>query len=126
MKEPTEEEERKRFWEWYGFYIQPDKEYPQCEELFAPDGEHVMSSVKILPCHYPPIDLNNLFKYAVPKYIDEKCFTLHIDDIEAFDYLCADWKEGILKTAENVGKRAYKLHFDLALFWAIYKVREGE
>ena len=110
---PTEEE-IKRFWEWCGFYYRKDKD-PLASFWETKDG-------RAWGYELPRIDLNNLFKYAVPKYIDEKCFTLHIDDIEAFDYLCADWKEGILKTAENVGKRAYKLHFDLALFWAIYKV----
>ena len=68
---------------------------------------------------YPPIDLNNLFKWAVPK-LRELDFTgvyfLPLSD--------GRWhvKVDILRLADDWGNEVQDPA--LALFWAIYKVRE--
>ena len=65
----------------------------------------------------PTIDLNNLFKYAVPKvlhwYIKKVSLNL------ATVYACVELADG------KVGE-AYDNDPALALFWAIDKVREGK
>ena len=49
----------KEFWEWCGFY---KLDMPASPWLHGKLGEYDWKSYEL-----PPIDLNNLFKYAVPK-----------------------------------------------------------
>ena len=115
--EPTEEE-TKRFWEWCGF----KHDRGMYAEWTYPTGEILTGE--------PPIDLNNLFKWAVPKL-----FTWSIGK---------NWDlEGDMSIKENGVKASIDLKpvdpdkYDeikpseaisedpaLALFWAIYKVME--
>lgn len=60
-KKPTQEQ-IKEFWEWCGFTFTPNFDDPSIiEESRSPIGERLN----------PPLDLNNLFKYAVPKSINQ-------------------------------------------------------
>ena len=121
---PTEEQ-IKKFWEWCGFYIEKDSNYPTLyEELFTPDSKHVMSSTKILRLHYPPIDLNNLFKYAVPKLI-ELNYSFDIwNGSHQMISLIDEW--GVqLSLPTRVFHTEIQETLALALFWAINKVIEG-
>jgi hypothetical protein len=70
MGKPTENELRE-FWEWCGFKF--EESYPGVQwglyKVTYPDGHYT------LPVHTNdelPIDLNNLFKYAVPKLLIAK------------------------------------------------------
>ena len=95
---PTKVQERE-FWEWCGFkewvipgwWVYPNK----------PSYEHNL---------IPPIDLNNLFKYAAPK----------------LECVCLKTNLGISFIAEvQYGGTVYMGNFTdpaLALFWAIYEI----
>ena len=91
--EPTKEQIQK-LWEWC---VGGDKLFSR-----TTDGTLVIS--------YEPIDLNNLFKYAVPKI---------------YDYLCrkGDYYKikRIYKSLEYKDKLG-KYNPELALFWAIWEV----
>ena len=94
MKEPTEAQ-IKEFWEWCGFTFIMDYDDPtRIEESRSPIGERI----------FPPIDLKNLFKYAVPKDYQQIIFQP--------DGYCGLTVDDELYEAE--GDTA-----DLALFWAI-------
>ena len=98
MTEPTEEQ-IKEFWEWCGQKRENRSEYGR-----LPDWG------------YPPIDLNNLFKWAVPKLYE--C-SLSLSGMQPNElYWCAEvsLRENDLTTEE------YNKDPALALFWAIYKV----
>jgi len=104
MNEPNEEQ-IKRFWEYWGFTETHNGH--GVPVVVANTGEWLSK--------YPPIDLNNLFLYAVPKldYAEVGVDAVH-RDME--DYANA---EAVLD-----GQPYYGKHKDpaLALFWAIYKV----
>lgn len=120
MNEPTEAQ-IKEFWEWCGFrweYVE------EVDDGFynAPDGftnEHLDNNELL-----PPIDLNNLFKYAVPK-LDYKYQSVRIfsyyDDLNHRMFWFAhvinkdtgDVEYAIVVGCENPA---------LALFWAIWGV----
>lgn len=104
-------EQAKKFWERFGFRRVNCPE-PEIEWAYThPDGGYY--SFK----GYPPIDLNNLFKYAVPKYIELDSSGDSPNNIDnAYRRLFERWLK--------------RLHWDnwqdpaLSLFWAIYKVIE--
>lgn len=108
---PTEEQ-RIKFWEWCGFTTKPfapqyaTPEEPDPVYVFDPEGNSVSN--------FPPIDLNNLFKYAVPFLIKKlgNISTLRLLLIWAFDVVFP--RDSELKDPA------------LALFWAIYEVIKGE
>ncbi len=93
---PTEAQE-KEFWERYGF-----KESKTKGIWWFPTGGASRDGL-------PPIDPNNLFKYAVQKLLD--------DGYEGLQELLEDWiSELSFKYEENA----------LALFWALWQVKESE
>ncbi len=77
MNKPTDEQ-IKEFWEWCGFkHDVPFPEYAKRKDISHP--ERFTKEQWYIPGDYcgkiPPIDLDNLFKYAVPKalkIIDER------------------------------------------------------
>ena len=97
---PTEEQIRE-FWEWCGFKLMAGSNYLLVE---CPVGYP-------LGFHSPPIDLNSLFKYAVPKareVLGELKFVgLLIRWIANFAFVRLD---------EKITDPT------LALFWALYEV----
>ena len=98
---PTEEQ-IKKFWERCGFIFEKtgQRHIPELFEVYQwryPDGEHYDK--------LPPIDLNNLFEYAVPK-------------TKTYDYLI-DWA---IQTAHAYVDNRSGYDPALALFWAIWKV----
>ena len=82
---------------------------------YAPDGRFVDN-------HLPPIDLNNLFKYAVPK-LKEVGFNVEI---------CTTTSPTQFRTAIKdrgfslVGRLVWDDDPAIALFWAIYKCLGGK
>lgn len=116
MDEPTKEQVRE-FWECCGFQQLPvgNKNYHfeatvKTMDWQSPDGTSLMP-------YLPRIDLNSLFKYAVPK-LENPLIVLHLQE-EA--WLCQVYH------AEEEGK-PYKVgvigdkDLTLSLFWAIYSV----
>lgn len=103
MEQPTETQ-IKEFWEWCGL---PYDGYGNTSRLKAKN--------------LPVIDLNNLFKYAVPKLIDMK----YEITVRCFD---AKWEVNLF-----AGQQPYK-DYDLqdvddpalALFWALWQVKESK
>jgi hypothetical protein len=97
MKEPTQE--IKEFWEYFGQKVENRSEYGR-----LPDWG------------YPPITLDNLFKWAVPKLqtTNEIVIILPPGDTERA-IVRIGWKEGVdMPTLKD------------ALFWAIYRVIKEE
>ena len=70
MNEPTQGQ-LEEFYEGCGFYVQPDSRYEGWQNLYSPDGTHIITAKPIRPCHYPKLDLNNLWKYAIPQLYKE-------------------------------------------------------
>ena len=116
MMKPNEEQ-IKRFWEHFG--------WRHCESnlWLDPEGYSVLSrDSESLPIS---LDLDNLFKYAVPKV-----FRMGFDDMECRLDSRRDGDGYMwLLTSRYLGgtKRSdYLTDPSLALFWAIYKVIEDE
>lgn len=118
-KQPTKEQVRK-FWEKCGFKPQPN----------AWGDTYWLYPDKLRTTALPPIDLNNLFKYAVPKMINFHSmghpFTVSL--ISGWgewsgDYGCeitnpTNWKEGCHSSRYSL---AFNQDPALALFWACYQ-----
>jgi hypothetical protein len=132
MKEPTQEI-IKEFWEWCGFHLETDgrKGYHweggfRFHDWLTPAGETSESAIGKKGM-LPPIDLNNLFKWAVPKVLrkyDIKIFSFY-DDLndKVFWFVHILSREtGEVEFAEIEGQEELK---DV-LFWAIYQVIKGE
>ena len=124
MKEPTGAQ-IKEFWEKCGFTLEELHSLESDEPYFVlhkPDGEQYnywigKSWDNEIPVRklYPPIDLNNLFKYAVtksPEYTPDIRLIQHID----FDY-------GRCSILDVMGEEYVGESQDpaLALFWAIWE-----
>ncbi len=113
--EPTQEW-IKEFWEACGLhhYVSPKEKISyEDNHWIAPDGTKYSG--------YPPIDLNNLFEYAVPKAIkslQEKSGVItppmRISETTAFRELITMW------LAEN----PIQFGFEATLFRALDKVKE--
>ena len=94
MNEPTpiQQKQIKKFWAWCG--VKPEKQFENLDWFWR----------------YPPVDLNNLFKYAVPKLQDYTLAKSLNGGHNAAVHIAGRWS-GI----ENNDNPA------LALFWVIYK-----
>jgi len=104
MKEPTQEQV-KELWEWCGFRLADGSGYLLAEcPIEYPLGFHL-----------PIIDLNNLFKYAVPKDADVQVSTGRGLAGEINRWVVAIGISGKWYRAEDKDAA-------LALFWAIYEV----
>jgi hypothetical protein len=114
---PTEEQ-IKKFWEWCGLYkdlaTNGERYWFMGEEIVSPTNEE----------GNPIIDLNNLFKYAVPKLIATGHWLGMITTQLSSDtqYTFAIYVEKYKDKAEH---EASDKDPALALFWAISKVIEG-
>ena len=107
MKEPTEEQ-IKRFWEWCG--IKPTKHY---EQTHFQQGAFYWE--------YPPIDLNNLFKYGSSLFVSMACGSINEENWKGA------WAKAITHDRQKIGEIGeVGLTPALALFWAIYKVLKKE
>lgn len=108
---PTEEQ-IKEFWEWCGWHIKEEASY---SSFFGSNQVTIyyMSPDGVGEESLPPIDLNSLFKYAVPKFFEE------CGEVELATVLDR-WIEDILR---GITSYDYK-EVALALFWALYKVME--
>jgi len=107
MTEPTQEQ-IKEFWEWCEVEKILQAEYSPLDEVIRqPHYE------------YPPIDLNNLFKYAIPLL---EWYSIHVVE---------DGTGNKLINAAAQLKAGDKPKFSIdkdpadALFWAIYEVIKG-
>ena len=113
MGEPTKAQV-KEFWEWCGLDL---KGY-HCDG----DGQFVKYIGSNRWIWHLPIDLNNLFKWAVPKVNSSGYYVNLSQTIYKIDgWHCKVWADD----AEIYGKSK---HSDpaLALFWAIWEVIHGQ
>ena len=122
MSEPTEEQ-IKELWEWCGFTCTGD---PKGETWHHPDWELCGKDW----WNIPHLDLNNLFKYAVPKLTENgkypylKAIEIEPAMCDELNFTCYLYYEalhddGFVEREESQG---YSSDPALALFWAIYKV----
>ena len=116
MTEPTKEQ-IKELWEWCGFAISGERYYLPGITVTYLIGQ-------------PRIDLNNLFKWAVPKLIENgkypylKAIEIEPAMCDELNFTCYLYYEalhddGFVEREESQG---YSSDPALALFWAIYKV----
>ena len=107
---PTEESQIREFWEWCGLH----------QDSFGniSISNNEPNTIEFLEYQeYPPVDLNNLWKYAIPKVL-ERGSNIHIH----------------IRTGRTkvVISNAFTTHMKtnpdpaLALFWAIEKVIDNE
>lgn len=120
-KQPTEAQV-KEFWEWYGFKYLESREYDGIHQHF--DYRRWELNDKENDLYYesatlPPIDLNNLFKYAVPK-TREKRFMLNLSS----GMLVSNTTVTLYKS-KNETYQGFSEDPALALFWAIWEVIHG-
>lgn len=126
MKQPTEQEIRE-FWEWCGLTLENRVGYQGCYKGIGYSG------VERIGKHLPPRDLNNLFKYAIPKLDDEWTLEIisfrqksgryyseakiygEVNNVKCGELLARDWQEG-----ENPDEVTA-----LALFWVIKQVMDS-
>ncbi|KKM93459.1 hypothetical protein LCGC14_1208100 [marine sediment metagenome] len=81
--EPTQEQ-RREFWEWCGGKLIPHGEEDGCPAHFEfNDKGWIFVTDRI--------DLNNLFKYAVPKAIDKIMYEQECSSDLAYDILFKKW-----------------------------------
>ena len=120
--QPSESEIRE-FWEWCGFKFKPIPYrskpgfWEHEEYMVYPNG----IKVRIYKGDYLPLDLNNLFKYPVPKLFDlgywVRVTHTHLKyQSEEFHSICIG-QHNFIEHGEYVGGQ----NFVLALFWVIYK-----
>ena len=112
LEQPTKEQ-IKEFWEWCGFTLRcpPEKDAYGRGIWNYPEGTYGNLE----------LDLNNLFKYAVPKLRDN------------YQYELIGWNEGqhkaIINKLQKGWAETYTTAIDkdpaLALFWAIWEVMEN-
>lgn len=104
MNKPTQEQ-IKEFWEYFDIAPLMCNRLPNVGKLI-----------------YPEVDLNNIFKYAVPRLFQNGLFISLVADKR---FCRATILSGILDRKDKV--TAVGEHKDpaLALFWAIYKVIIG-
>ena len=72
------EERIKKFWEWCGWqYEEPKCDCPGCaKSCWVPPDKPTAFDGRYLTCGLPDLDLNNLFKWAVPKLSGWLVFTV--------------------------------------------------
>lgn len=118
MSEPTQEQIRE-FWEWCGQLIKCYWCKGSGKRLYSWSKE----STYLCPCcdakgfHHPSIDLNNLFKYAVPKLQDKEYW------LGLFNYRGNRWSANIINTNNDTVASEDNEDPALALFWALWRVR---
>ena len=109
-------EQIEEFWECYGFYRGED--ITGTEVWKYPDRKE-----RVL---LPPIDLNSLFRWAVPKLMNQDGYQLHlITELGEPEYFCCkvhlehdpEWMECVADVEDNDPA--------LALFWALWQVKEA-
>jgi len=108
MDRPTQEQ-IKEFWEWCGFKNKEWLNNPKHFYWETPFGNLFGELV-------PPIDLNNLFKYAEQPLVDHFIDTTSTEEEYRkayYDFLCTWLRNYIWKEPHDPA---------LALFWAIYSI----
>jgi len=116
MNNPTDEQV-KEFWEWCGFkHDVPFPELAKRKDILNP--ERFTKEQWYIPGAYcgsvPDIDLNNLFKYAVPKLLGYCLFKQGKNHVAMAIPFKGD--SGICDNGETP---------TLALFWAIWEIIKG-
>jgi len=134
MNEPTDEQ-IKEFWEWCGLhycqYINKVTGTTECSNGLPMPYGWILPKAMGIRLGELPIDLNNLFKYAVPKLFTwsigknwelQSDFTIKENGIKAsVDLKPIDPnKYDTIKPSEAISNDP-----TLALFWAIYEVSKG-
>ena len=112
---PTEAQV-KEFWEWCGFKLKEDwrrrgfhyEATVKCPNWIYPDNPHWEYGESYLP----RLDLNNLFKYAVPKLENDVAIKIFKGD---YSWIVELWKDNIIARDHDKDPAT-------ALFLAIEKV----
>ena len=107
---PTDEQV-KEFWEWCGF---------KYDTMLPTRAFFWKDPAGLCAISLPPIDLNNLFKHAVPICINKASMV-------ELSYSAGGYRGGV-ECIAKIGKGRIKVAYNdpaLALFWAIYEVIKG-
>lgn len=120
MNKQPADEQIKEFWEWCGFeYKETDRKYAL---LYNGEIIYFWWKSDYTACPNLPIDLNNLFKYAVPKLRD-------LSEDNALQDIEFHWQGINISDIVECNLIFDEAQFDgegkdpaLALFWAIYEL----
>lgn len=123
MSEPTEAQ-IKKFWKWCGWYQTDEIEgkawrHPDFHDI-RPKAPGYACFVDHSYTYYPPsIDLNNLFKYAVPS---KEIPSFHL----SYEYYLSGYiyRAKVCHKSGIWGEGQHKTDPTLALFWALWQVKE--
>ena len=116
--QPTPEQVQK-FWEWCGWRtIKRSFLHYSPEQIASPKS----LSLEYAVTSFPPIDLNSLFKWAVPKVEEIYCFSLELLDNGTGTFRVAIYQH-VFDSKIWFGHNTDPA---LALFWAIWQVMESE
>ncbi len=133
MDKPTDAQ-MKEFWEWYGWKVEmchhkycayEDKNH---SHIYPPDKVGKQGIDYGAVNGYPKIDLNNLFKYAVPKLDICTRIEFHMNPVKGEREWVAVIQVPQWRGQELDYKSVSWCDQDpaLALFWALDKVRKEE
>ena len=124
MNRPTEAQ-IKEFWEWCGIRYEPDEDefkviFPDSQPWYNFGHDWKMDEIE------PPVDLNNLFKYAVPKVLNLTGIDFAGSNEDFDSWICRVWY-GIWTNRGSVQVKQDYYEAEgkdpaLALFWAIREV----
>lgn len=110
-QKPTDKQ-IKKFWAWCGFRLEADIDFFW---WYLPDGGHLPLGEQ------PALDLNNLFKYAVPK-LDELGYAFELYRWHEVDWKNAGYGARVYRYTPIVPQPTIMGDPALALFWAIWGV----
>ena len=122
---PSENEIR-RFWEWCGFTRHPS--YTYYEAPFGKDNKvpcWVSPLGNTIEEGMPPIDLNNLFRYAAPKLIGDYKYSLGLETDVDYHTRESTYTFSFSNDPLVINSQVTDKDPALALFWAIYKLIEA-
>ena len=113
MTDKSIKEQERKFWEWCGVK-------PPCSRIGGCLHELLdfKTSCMCDDWHYPSIDLNNLWEYAVPKALGILAERGYIPPIMKLFQLWYDELVSLTGDSSSVEQGA------LALFWALWQVKE--
>jgi len=113
LNEPTEAQ-IKELWEWCGLQ---EEIYQESHVWYDSQGRWVYQGYELT---YPPIDLNNLWRYAVPKLAWYSISIIDDGSGKMLVLVCVQLKAG------DKPRTAINKDLAPALFWAIWEVIHGE
>jgi putative transposon-encoded protein len=118
MDKKPSQEQIKEFWKWCGFKHHTFPEHWKLGNIEIEGARWITPDGNAAIIDTPNIDLNNLFKYAIPLILKQ----LGKQFIPPFMKLCQLWYDKLVTLYGDSDKIE---HANIALFWVIWEVIHG-